>query len=99
MAWRYRKRIKIIPGVYLNLSKSGISTSVGMRGANLTLGKSGTYLNSGLPGTGIYQRQRLSGSNQRIPEQQIDLTDARSYPEIKFLAQMLKKSQAKICKE
>lgn len=62
MAWRYHKRIQIIPGVRLNLSRSGISTSVGIRGANLTLGKDGVYLNTGLPGTGIYQRQKLSGS-------------------------------------
>ena len=63
MAWSYRKRIKIIPGVHLNLSKSGISTSVGVRGANLTFGKSGTYLNTGIPGTGIYNRQKLSNNN------------------------------------
>lgn len=29
MAWSFRKRIKIIPGVHLNLSKSGLSTSIG----------------------------------------------------------------------
>ena len=63
MSWSYRKRIKIIPGVYLNFSKSGISTSIGVRGANLTFNKSGTYLNTGIPGTGIYNRQKLSNSN------------------------------------
>lgn len=47
----------------MNLSKSGISTSVGVRGANLTFGKSGTYLNTGIPGTGIYNRQKLSNNN------------------------------------
>lgn len=35
MAWNFRKRIKIIPGVHLNLSKSGISTSIGTKGANI----------------------------------------------------------------
>jgi len=67
MAWRYRKRIKIIPGVHLNLSRSGITTSVGVRGASVTLGKNGSYLNTGIPGTGIYQRQKLSGSNFNKP--------------------------------
>ncbi|WHF50655.1 DUF4236 domain-containing protein [Chryseobacterium gotjawalense] len=61
MAWQFRRRIKIAPGVKINLSKSGISTSVGVRGANVTFGKSGTYLNTGIPGTGIYNRQRISG--------------------------------------
>ena len=41
MAWRFQRRVKIIPGVRLNLSKSGISTSVGVRGASMTFGKSG----------------------------------------------------------
>lgn len=62
MAWSYRKRIKVIPGVRLNISKSGISTSIGVRGANMTFGKTGTYLNTGIPGTGLYNRQKLSGS-------------------------------------
>lgn len=62
MAWSYRKRIKIIPGVHLNLSRSGISTSIGVRGANVTFGRSGTYLNTSVPGLGLYNRQKLSGS-------------------------------------
>lgn len=81
MAWSYRRRIKIIPGVHLNLSKGGISTSIGVRGANLTLGKSGTYLNTGIPGTGIYQRQKLSGTNQRNPQQPIVTSDQFVYSE------------------
>ncbi|WP_316839827.1 DUF4236 domain-containing protein [Pedobacter gandavensis] len=63
MAWSFRKRIKIIPGVHLNLSKSGISTSIGVKGASMTFGKSGTYLNTSVPGLGIYNRQKLSGTN------------------------------------
>ncbi len=60
MAWSYRRRIKIIPGVHLNFSKSGISTSIGVRGASMTFGKKGTYVNTGIPGTGFYNRQKLS---------------------------------------
>lgn len=73
MAWSFRRRIKIIPGVHLNLSRSGISTSIGFRGANVTLGKTGTYLNAGIPGTGIYQRQKLSGNNGINPQNQFEL--------------------------
>lgn len=64
MAWSYRRRIKIIPGVHLNLSKSGISASIGVKGASVTVGKKGTYLNTGIPGLGIYNRQKLPGSNK-----------------------------------
>lgn len=63
MAWSYRKRIKIIPGVHLNLSKSGISTSIGVRGAGINFGKNGTYVHAGIPGLGLYNRQKLSDGN------------------------------------
>jgi hypothetical protein len=62
MSLRFRRRIKILPGVHLNISKSGISTSVGVRGASLTLGKRGNYVNTGIPGTGISWRSKLDSS-------------------------------------
>lgn len=72
MAWNYRRRIKIIPGVHLNFSKSGISTSIGVKGASVTFGKNGAFLNSGIPALGLYSRQKLSGGNKQpadtIPE-------------------------------
>ena len=64
MAWNFRKRIKIVPGVHLNLSKSGISTTIGPKGEKVTFGKNGTYLNKGIPGTGLYSRDKLSGGNK-----------------------------------
>lgn len=63
-SWSFRRRIKIIPGVRLNFSRGGISTSVGIRGANFTFSKDGTYLNTGIPGTGIYKRQKISSSSK-----------------------------------
>lgn len=65
MGFRFSKRITIVPGVRLNISGSGISTSVGPRGLSLTMGKRGTYLNAGLPGTGLSYRERLDRSGQR----------------------------------
>ena len=65
MAWNYRKRIKILPGFYVNLSKSGMSATVGMRGLSLNISNNGAYINTGIPGTGLYNRQRLdTASNQ-----------------------------------
>ena len=61
MAWNYRKRIKIAPGIHLNLSKGGVSTSVGPKGAKITFGKNGTYMNTSIPGTGLYSRQKIGG--------------------------------------
>jgi len=37
MGFRYRKSIKIIPGVRVNLSKSGVSTSIGRPGATVNV--------------------------------------------------------------
>ena len=69
MAWSYRRRVKLIPGVYLNFSKGGISTSIGVRGASITLGKQGTYVNTGIPGTGLHNRRKISAnSNQKFEE-------------------------------
>lgn len=59
MAWRFRKSVKLGSGVKANLSKSGVSVSVGTRGLTTTLGKNGVYSNVGIPGTGLYNRQRI----------------------------------------
>lgn len=61
MAWIYRKRIKIAPGVHLNFSKNGISTSIGPKGAKVTFGSKGTYMSTSIPGTGLYSRQKIGG--------------------------------------
>lgn len=67
MGINFRKRKKILPGVYLNFSKNGISTTVGPRGANVNFGKNGAYLNIGIPGTGIYSRQKIGSENGGRP--------------------------------
>ena len=38
--WNYRKRISIAPGIKLNLSKKGISTTLGVPGSSINIGKS-----------------------------------------------------------
>ncbi|HBS49974.1 MAG TPA: hypothetical protein DEA05_07765 [Rhodobacteraceae bacterium] len=64
MALRFRRTLRVAPGIRLNLSKSGVSTSVGPRGASLTLGRRGIYANAGLPGTGLSYRARLNGKSR-----------------------------------
>ncbi len=59
---RFRRKAKLFPGVYLNFSKSGISTTIGIPGASINFGSKGTFLNTGIPGTGLYDRQRLGGN-------------------------------------
>jgi uncharacterized protein DUF4236/tetratricopeptide repeat protein len=52
--FRLWRRKQIVPGVRLNLSKSGVSLSLGPRGAHYTVGPRGTRATVGLPGSGLY---------------------------------------------
>lgn len=66
MAIRFRKSIKLAPGLRMNLTGSGVSWTAGPRGASVNFGKRGTFLNTGIPGTGLYSRQALtSGTGDR----------------------------------
>lgn len=53
MGLRFRRSVRLLPGVRVNLSKSGASLSLGRRGAWFTIGPRGTRATVGLPGTGI----------------------------------------------
>ena len=54
MGFRFRKRITLFPGVSVNLSRSGVSTSIGRPGSTLNVGgKRGVRVTVGIPGTGI----------------------------------------------
>lgn len=68
MGFKFRKRIKVAPGVTINLSKKGVSTTVGVKGLSVNSGKDGTYLNVGIPGTGLYDRVELSSKKGKQPK-------------------------------
>ena len=63
MSFRFRRRRKILPGLLLNLSKSGVSLSVGAKGAGTVVSEWGSWLardpNGGQPfdasGAGIFE--------------------------------------------
>lgn len=77
MALRFRKSIKLAPGIRMNLSGSGASWTLGPRGASIGVGKRGAFLNTGIPGTGFSSRTRLSGSSS-IPRAQLPRMAATS---------------------
>ena len=66
MGLRLFRRIKIAPGISINLSKSGLSASAGVRGARVTLGPRGVRRTVGIPGTGVSytENSSLSGSSR-----------------------------------
>lgn len=54
MSLRFRKSIKIAPGVKVNLNKNSVSTTIGTRGAHYTVNSRGTKtVSAGIPGTGL----------------------------------------------
>ena len=73
MGLRFFRRMKLAPGLTLNMSRSGPSFSFGPRGMKYTVGPRGTRKTFGLPGTGLYYTtssgwgggsQRSSGPQQ-----------------------------------
>lgn len=53
MGLRFHKTLKLLPGIRLNLSKTGASLSVGGKGLTCNIGKKGTKTTIGMPGTGV----------------------------------------------
>ncbi|MCQ9426679.1 DUF4236 domain-containing protein [Pseudomonas sp. LJDD11] len=64
MALRFRKSIKIIPGVKLNLGKKGASLSVGGRGLTANISRRGTRVTAGVPGTGLSTTTMMNSRTQ-----------------------------------
>lgn len=82
MGWIFRKSVKVIPGVKANVSKSGVSVSVGTKGAHITRGKNGVTASVGIPGTGLYHRSYSSYSKiQEEKERKAEITRAASVRE------------------
>ncbi|MBN8543547.1 MAG: DUF4236 domain-containing protein [Alphaproteobacteria bacterium] len=54
MGFRFRKGVRILPGLRLNITKHGISSlTIGGKGLTYNIGKKGTRATGGLPGTGL----------------------------------------------
>jgi len=72
MALRFRKAIKILPGVRVNIGLKGASLNIGPRGTSISIGKQGVYRNISIPGTGISFRDKISNNsrNDRVLKQQ-----------------------------
>lgn len=66
MALRFRKSIKVMPGVRLSLSKGGVSTSIGTTGARMTLGSDGKIRGTvGIPGSGLSNTEVLGTKGKK----------------------------------
>jgi hypothetical protein len=70
MGWRFRKSFSPLPGIRLNFSPRGISTSVGAGPFRFYLGSQGAAVTTRVPGTGISYRQPLHLPHQTRPHTQ-----------------------------
>lgn len=70
MGFRFRKSVKLLPGVRLNFSTRGVSTSLGGRGATVNIGRKGARATVGLPGTGLSYTTGLFGRSRRVVQAQ-----------------------------
>jgi hypothetical protein len=66
MGLRFHRIFNVLPGVRVNLSKSGLSTSVGPRGADVNIGRQGVTTNASLPGTGLSYRSKMGSKSSKI---------------------------------
>ena len=65
MSIRFRRRLKIAPGITLNFNKNSVGLSLGVRGAHYTMNSSGRRtISAGIPGTGISSVETLSGGTR-----------------------------------
>lgn len=65
MGFRMRKSIKIAPGIRMNVSKSGVGMSAGVKGARISKGADGrTRTTVGIPGSGISHTTTSSSSRK-----------------------------------
>lgn len=71
MGFRFRRSVRLFPGVRLNFSLSGVSVSAGVPGAMINIGPRGSRLTMGLPGIGISYVHNLSSTRptKRAPDQ------------------------------
>ena len=70
MGLRFRKSIKIAPGVKMNIGKKSVGISVGTKGARMSINSSGRRTTSiGVPGTGLsYVKSSGGGASKKGSE-------------------------------
>ena len=67
--FQFRKRLKLAPGLSLNISKKGLGLSAGPKGVKTSISAQGRITGSaGIPGSGISYRKTLSGSSNTSSE-------------------------------
>jgi len=65
---RFRRSIRLGPGVRLNVNKRSIGISAGVRGARASINSDGRSTRSiGIPGSGLSYRDQTGPRSRRVP--------------------------------
>jgi len=75
MSFRFWRRVRLAPGITLNLSKRGGSLSFGVRGAHFTVGPHGKRITAGIPSSGLFYTTMLSNDANRSSAAPADSDD------------------------
>jgi hypothetical protein len=67
MGWRFRQSFKVIPGLRLNLSRSGLSATIGGAPFTVNVGTHGITGTASIPGTGISYREHVGFEPHTTP--------------------------------
>lgn len=65
MGWQFRKSLRLMPGVRLNLTHRGLSATLGGSPFSVNLGRRGVRRTLSLPGTGLSHRSSVAGGGGR----------------------------------
>src|SRR5215211_1604453 len=78
MPVRFRRTFTLFPGVKVNVSKGGMSITVGRQGFHLNFSKHGVRQTTGLPGSGISHTSYLFKNDDEEEEKNKDEKEERS---------------------
>lgn len=83
MGWKFRRSIKILPGVRLNFNKNSTSVSIGGKHAGITINpKTGTTMRVSFPGTGVTYTEKVKKKNRKIAESTASKPQTQSVKQI-----------------
>ncbi|MFT3894734.1 MAG: DUF4236 domain-containing protein [Anaerolineales bacterium] len=78
MPIRFRRTFKLFPGVKVNLSRGGVSFTVGPRGARLNFSKRGVKQTVGIPGSGLSETSYIIKNEPESKKKKDDEKEEKS---------------------
>jgi hypothetical protein len=81
MSWRFRESFQVFPGIRINVSKSGVSTTLGAGPLHVNIGPNGIVGTASIPGTGISCRVPIDKGKRSQSETYAPATPPGGWPD------------------